>query len=49
MKVYRGFYENIEFFIKNDQFVFFVFFVGGVFLGPSEGFGRGFGLIRMKK
>ena len=49
MKVYRGFYENIEFFIKNGPTFYFIFIVGGVFLGPSEGFGTGFGLIRVKK
>ena len=49
MKVYRGFYRN---FIEKSNFLTppqFFFSVWGCFLGPSEGFGRGFGLIRMKR
>ena len=48
MEVYRGFYENIEFFIKNDQKKNIYYCWGGG-LGPSEGFRTGFGLIRVKK
>ena len=40
------FFRNFMNFWPNQ--IFFVY-VRGVFLGPSEGFGTGFGLIRMKK
>ena len=45
----EDFIENLSknLFFENISFCFFN--VWGCFLGSSEGFGRGFGLIRMKK